>query len=256
MNREPPARPANTGDWLATPLGRRCLANEQRLIRHALERVFGEQFLQIGCWGARNSFLRYARTQRRAIVDWRPAKLPDVISDTEQLAIASDSVDAVLLPHTLEQAQSPHAVLREVDRILRADGHLIVLGFASSGVWGLRHLLSPHGYPGGREHMIRDGRLRDWLELLSFEVAGVNRYCHTLPIEDVKQKSSWRREEWAHRWLPFLAGGYLLRAQKRVRPLTPVRTWRPARLRAVGGLVEPTTRASVTELATFRRDRG
>ncbi len=51
----------------ATPLGRRCLANEQRLIRGALERVFGEQFLQIGAWGARNSFLRYARTQRRAL---------------------------------------------------------------------------------------------------------------------------------------------------------------------------------------------
>ena len=255
MNREPPAR-ITTGDWLATPLGRRCLANEQRLMRHALERVFGEQFLQIGCWGARNAFLRFARTQRRAILDWRPSRCPDLISDPEQLAVASDSVDAVLLPHTLEQVPSPHALLREVDRILRADGHLIVLSFATSGVWGLRHLLSAHGYPQGRERMIREGRLRDWLELLSFEVAASTRYCHAMPIEEMKQKSSWRREEWAHRWLPFLAGGYLLRAQKRVRPLTPVRTWKPARLRAVGGLVEPTTRASVTELATFRRDRG
>ena len=59
-------------EWLATPLGRRCLANEQRLSRQALERMFGEQFLQIGAWGARNSFLRYARTQRRALLDWRP----------------------------------------------------------------------------------------------------------------------------------------------------------------------------------------
>jgi SAM-dependent methyltransferase len=256
MTREPSNRSANTGDWLATPLGRRYLANEQRQMRHAVERVFGEQFVQIGCWGARNTFLRYARTQRRAIVDWRPQRSPDVISDPEQLAIASDSVDAVLLPHTLEQVPSPHALLREVDRVLRADGHLIVLSFAPGGVWGLRHLISAHGYPGGRERMIREGRLRDWLELLSFEVAGSTRYCHAFPIEDMKQKSSWRREEWAQRWLPFMAGGYLLRAQKRVRPLTPVRTWKPARLRAVGGLVEPTTRASVTELATFRRDRG
>lgn len=256
MNRESPAKPAPAGQWLATPLGRRCLANEQRLIRRALERVFGEQFVQIGCWGARNSFLRYARTQRRSIVDWRPEKAPDFISDTEQLAIASDSVDAVLLPHTLEQVASPHALLREVDRILRPDGHLFVLSFAPGGVWGLRHLLSARGYPAGRERMIREGRLRDWLELLSFEVGVATRYCHALPVEDMKQKSSWRREEWAQRWLPFLAGGYLLRAQKRVRPLTPVRTWKPARLRAVGGLVEPTTRASVTELATFRRDRG
>ena len=53
------------------------------------------------------------------------------------------------------------------------------------------------------------------------------------------------REEWAQRWLPVVSGGYLLKAQKRVQPLTPVRTFRRApRLRVVGGLVEPTTRAA------------
>jgi ubiquinone/menaquinone biosynthesis C-methylase UbiE len=66
----------------------------------------------------------------------------DVICDAEQLAVASDSVDAVLLPHTLERSSSPHAVLREVDRVLRPDGVLIVLSFAPGGLWGLRHLLS------------------------------------------------------------------------------------------------------------------
>ena len=65
--------------WLATPLGRRCLANEQRLMRSALERVFGEQLVQIGAWGARNTFLRYARTQRRMLVDWRPGVAADVV---------------------------------------------------------------------------------------------------------------------------------------------------------------------------------
>jgi len=249
-----PGPGASPGEWLATPLGRRCLANEQRLMRQALERVFGEQLLQIGSWGARNSFLRYARTQRRALVDWRPDKAADLVSDLEQLAIASDSVDAVLLPHTLERTASPHALLREVDRVLRADGHLIVLSFAPGGLWGLRHLLSSHGYPAdGRERMIREGRLRDWLELLSFDVGAATRYCHTLPFEQLEQRGLLRREEWAQRWMPFLSGGYLLRAQKRVHPLTPVRMWKRARLRIVGGLVEPTTRASVTQLATQRR---
>lgn len=241
-------------DWLATPLGRRCLANEQRLIRHALERVFGEQLLQIGSWGAPNTFLRYARTQRRALIDWRAGQPCDVLSDPEQLAVASDSVDAVLLPHTLERTSSPHALLREVDRVLRADGHLVVLSFAPGGLWGARHLFSSRGYPEGRERMIREGRLRDWLELLSFDVGAATRYCHTLPIERFKQLRALPREEWAQRWLPMLAGGYLLRAQKRVHPLTPVRMFkRPARLRVVGGLVEPTTRATVSILRPRER---
>jgi SAM-dependent methyltransferase len=154
--------------------------------------------------------------------------------------------DAVLLPHTLEFARSPRQVLREVDRILRPDGHLIVLSFATGGLWGLRHLISSGGYPQGRDHVMREGRLRDWLELLSFDVPAATRYCHTPPIERFKQLRILPREELAQRWLPIFSGGYMLRAQKRVQPLTPVRLWkRPARLRVVGGLVEPTTRAPV-----------
>jgi SAM-dependent methyltransferase len=240
-------------DWLATPLGRRCLANEQRVIRGALERLFGEQCLQIGAWGARNSFLRYARTQRRALIDWRPQVAADLISDPEQLGIASDSIDVVLLPHTLERTESPHALLREVDRILRPDGHLLVLSFAHGGLWGLRHLFSARGFPAGRERMIREGRLRDWLELLSFDVGSATRYCHTLPLERFKQLRLLPREESAQKWLPMLSGGYLVRAQKRVHPLTPVRMWRrPARLRVVGGLVEPTTRSPLSRVATLK----
>jgi SAM-dependent methyltransferase len=239
MNGESPA----VSEWLATPLGRRCLANEQRLIRQALERVFGEQFLQIGAWGPHNAFLRYARTQRRALLDWRPGVSADILSDPEQLAVASDSIDCVLLPHTLERTPSPHALLREVDRVLRPDGHLVVLSFAPGGFWGLRHLVSG-GYPAGRERMIREGRLRDWLELLSFDVPAAKRYCHTLPIERWKQLRLLPREEWAQRWLPVFSGGYMLKAQKRVLPLTPVRAFkRQPRLRVVGGLVEPTTRS-------------
>ncbi|MFO7287768.1 MAG: methyltransferase domain-containing protein [Gammaproteobacteria bacterium] len=232
------------GDWLATPLGRRCLANEQRVIRRVLERVFGEQLLQIGCWGGRDSFLRYARTQRKALVGWCAEDDPDLICHPSALAIASDSVDAVILPHTLERIPSPHALLREVDRILRADGQLIVLSFAPTGPWGLRHLLAPAGYPVGQRRMIREGRLRDWLELLSFEVGSARRYCHTLPLEQFRQFGTFPKEDWAQRWLPMLSGGYLLHAQKRVHPLTPIRpVWRQPRLKAVGGL-EPSTRIS------------
>jgi SAM-dependent methyltransferase len=234
----------NLNDWLATPLGRRCVANEQRLVRRALDRVFGEQLLQIGTWGPANAFLRYARTQRRALVDWGLDGQADVVCEPTRLAIASDAIDAVILPHTLERIPSPHALLREVDRVLRPDGQLIVLSFTPTGLWGLRHLFSPGGYPAGQKRMIREGRLRDWLELLSFEVASGRRYCHTLPFEQFRRAGTFPKEEWAQRWLPMLCGGYLLHAQKRVQVLTPIRpAWRQPRLRAVGRL-EPSTRVS------------
>ena len=236
------------GPWLATPLGRRCLSHEQRLVRRILDRVFGEELLQIGTWGARDQFLRHARTQRVALVD-APVQvsdtLPDIVSELDRLAVASDSIDAVLLPHTLERSASPHAVLREAGRVLRPDGCLIALGFSPTGLWGFRHLVARDGYPEGTRHLIRTGRLADWLELLSFDVDPAISYCHTLPLEGVRRFGTWPRERFARRWLKPLAGAYLIVARKRAVNLTPIRpTWQRPRLRAVGGLVEPTTRVS------------
>jgi SAM-dependent methyltransferase len=240
--------------WLTTPLGRRCLNNEQRLVRRALDCVFGEQFLQVGTWGAQDQFTRYARTQRVAVLDDRSpapvagpmtAMAATVVSRLDRLAIASDSIDALLLPHTLERSATPHAVLREAARVLRPDGCLLALGFAPGGLWGLRHLVAQNGYPPGSRHLIRDGRLRDWLELLSFDVDPAFAYCHTLPFDGVRRFGSLPKERWARRWLPLLAGAYLLVARKRSVTLTPIRpSFRRPRLRAVGGLVEPTTRVA------------
>ena len=231
--------------WLSTPLGRRCLVEEQRLVKDALERVFGEQFLQVGLWGRQNTFLRYARTQRATFADWRPDSGAQLLCDPHALAITTDSVDVVLLPHTLELAPSPHALLREIDRVVRADGQVLILSFKSSGLWGLRHLLAADGYPPGHKRLIFEARLRDWLQLLSFEIDNRRRYCHTLPLEKVQRFGSFPKEEWAGRWLPLLSGGVFISAQKRVHPMTSVRPrWRSSRLKVVGGLAEPTTRSS------------
>ncbi|MDX1562038.1 MAG: methyltransferase domain-containing protein [Gammaproteobacteria bacterium] len=227
-------------------MGRRCLSHEHRLVRRALDRVFGEELLQIGAWGPRDGFLRHARTQRVALLDTEGSVADaDIVSCHDRLAIAADSIDAILLPHTLERNDSPHAVLREAARVLRPEGTLIALGFMPGGLWGLRHLLSREGYPAGSRHLIRPRRMHDWLELLSFDVESTAGYCHTLPFEHVRRFGVWPRESWASSWLPPLAGAYLMVAKKRVANLTPIKpSWQRRRLRVVGGLVEPTTRAA------------
>ncbi len=230
--------------WLDTPLGRRCLAVEKGHVRQALARAFGEQFVQIGLWGEHDSFTRYARTQRTTLLEWRPSAAAQMLSDTHALAIATGSVDAVLLPHALELAPSPHALLREVDRVLRADGRVVVLSFNPNGLWGLRQLASTRGYPPGHRRPMLESRLKDWLKLLSFDIDARARYCHTLPLERVRRFATLPREDWASRWMPLLGGGYMLSAQKRVHPMTPIRPlWRRRRLNVVGGLVKPTTSA-------------
>ena len=101
------------------------------------------------------------------------------------------------------------------------------------------------GYPCAQKQLIREKRLRDWLELLSFAVGPAQRFCHTLPVTRFAYFGRSPQEPWAARWMPFLRGGTCVHAQKRVLPLTPVRQlWRPRRLRVVSGLVEPSANSA------------
>jgi ubiquinone/menaquinone biosynthesis C-methylase UbiE len=160
------------------------------------------------------------------------------------MAIASDSVDAVLLPHTLEHVPDPHAVLREVERIMMGEGHLIVLGFRPFSMWGTRHLFAGQGFPPGTERMLGERRVRDWLKLLGFEIVDAKRYLFTLPFGSAVPGMQRMLETVGERAWPLFAGAYMLKARKRVYSVTPIRMrWR-TRTGVVGGLVEPAARSS------------
>jgi SAM-dependent methyltransferase len=232
--------------WLRTPLGQRAYSLECRLASEALAQVFGWQLLQIGLWGDDDGLIAEARTQRKSVLAWhgeRSVDLPAAIrSRTDSLAVASDSVDAVVLPHTLEYEPDPHEILREVGRVMSAEGHLIVFGFRPLSSWGVRHLFASKGFPPGCERLIGEGRLRDWLKLLGFEIVDSHRYLFSLPWGSTS-KSQGFFERTGERLWPMFAGGYAIKARKRVYTLTPIRPrWR-LRPKVVGGLIEPTTRS-------------
>ena len=117
-------------------------------------------------------FMRFTRTQRCAVIAETPDGRPSAIGDFHRLPVESDSIDAMLLPHTLDYSDRPHEILREVDRVLRADGHIVILGFKPAGLLGLRRLIPGGGMPPGADHLISDRRLRDWLKLLDMRVRG------------------------------------------------------------------------------------
>jgi SAM-dependent methyltransferase len=227
-------------DWLDTGAGRSLQVEENRQVKKALDGIFGDQFLQIGKWG-RRSFREYSRTQRTAVVDRENLDGVDFRSALDCIAVADDSIDVAVLPHVLETHEDPHGVLREVDRILRSDGHVIVLGFNPVSIWGLRHLLSRKRFPAGIQRMISEHRLRDWLRLLNFSAGRSSiRYFRT-PM--FRRKRVWpedRNSAWG-RYAPF-AGCYMLVARKELYTVTPIRPAWGRRTRMVGRLVNPTTR--------------
>ncbi len=235
--------------WLRTPLGQALISQEARIVEEAFDGLFGEQCLQLGSWGERSTFLRFARTQRAAIIDDRiPGSGEDgavAVGQLHRLPVASDSVDVVLLPHTLDYSdERSHAILREADRVLTPHGHLVILGFKPGGLWGLRRLVPGAELPPGAGAPISDRQLSDWLQLLDMRIQGITRYFFRWPLPGNKASSSPAWEARGRRFWPELAACYMLTAQKRVVTLTPMKKpWR-SRPKVVGGIAEPTTRVS------------
>jgi SAM-dependent methyltransferase len=229
--------------WLGTPLGLALLDLETVVIREALHDVFGFELLQVGHWGPADALMRLARTQHSRWIAPDASGHGAIRASYDCLPIASGSVEAVLLPHTLEQGERPHEVLREVERVLTGDGSVVICGFNPLGPWGARHLMSRGRFPPPARRMLTEHRIRDWLRLLGFEVGAARHFLFCPPwTQGVSPRVRAWLETRSGRLMTPLAGAYLLKARKRVRALTPIRPqWRRAPA-LVGGLAEPTSR--------------
>jgi SAM-dependent methyltransferase len=247
--------------WLATPLGQALVKQESRIVEESFDGIFGEQCLQLGLWGEANTFLKHARTQRTLLIDegivgaacspvgvtsvaTKFAPAASAIGQFHRLPVASNSIDCVLLPHVLDYSDRPHAILREVDRVLTAHGHLAILGFKTGGLWGVRRLIPGAGLPPDADHLVPERRLRDWLQLLDLKILGVTRFFYRWPLPGNRGASSPKWEQRGQRWWPELAACYMLTAQKRVSTLTPVRPLWRRKPKVVAGLAETTNRVS------------
>jgi SAM-dependent methyltransferase len=244
--------------WLETPLGEALLAQEARIVEEAFDGIFGEQCLQLGQWGEPMTFLKHSRTQRKCLIDNGPVgarhagdkaesrawPAPTVLGELHNLPIETDSIDCVLLPHVLDYSDRPHAILREVDRVLTAHGHVAILGFKPGGFWGLRRLIRGAELPPEADHLVAERRLRDWLQLLDMRIHGITRYFFRWPLTGKRGPTSKRWEARGQRFWPEFAACYMLTAEKRVSTLTPVRPKWSKKPKVVVGLAEPTNRVS------------
>lgn len=229
--------------WLAGPLGGLLIREERAAVAASLECAFGLHCLQVGDWGGSETFLGGARTRRSALVAAAPAPGVALVADPGALPLQSDSVDVMLLPHTLEFAADPHEVLREAARVLAGEGELVIVGFEPLGGWALRNAFTRGGSPPGLVRTIAAARLSDWLKLVGFEVGPAGRFLYAPPVAGLAEGRLRGFFEAAGRraWRRF-SGAYLLHARKRVHTMTPVRLRQRIRTAVIGGLAEPAAR--------------
>lgn len=204
---------SNLAEWFATPKGEYVLRWERAQFDSAVEDVFGFNSVQIGL--PRVDLLRQNRIPLRTRVSLDQGS--DLMADAGALPLATGSVDLVVLPHVLEFSPHPHRILREATRVLMPDGHIVISGFNPLSLWGLKSALGfgRHEFPWcGR--FIGLLRLKDWLQLLGFELNGGRFGCYAPPFSQSQwlQRSAFM-EKAGDRWWPIAGGVYVVRAVKR-----------------------------------------
>jgi SAM-dependent methyltransferase len=234
-------------EWFDSPLGRSLQGMEAHHLRAVLPNLYGTVAAQLGqigqldlmdaCIAPTRILLDHHASPDRCVVRGLPEALP----------LDTKSADVLILPHTLDFCDDPHQVLREVSRVLRPEGHVVILGFNPMSLWGFRRFIArrPRAAPWCGKFFLLS-RIKDWLALLDFETTHGTMLYYRPPL---------RNEGFMHRlhfldrmgdrWWPMMAGVYLVVAKKRVVGVTPLPlSWKTKR--AVGrAATQPAARGMI-----------
>lgn len=214
-------------EFLQSPAGQYVLDWEQLQLDAAVVDIFGYHALQLGlpdidALRENRMPLRLCAANRAPEIEYS-ADHPKVavISRYEELPFATHSIDLVVMPHILEFTEDPHQVLREVERVLVPEGHVVITGFNPASLWGMRQVLTRVG---ASPYLPREGRfltlprIKDWLKLLSFDVERGRFGCYAPSVRQERWLARWQfMEKAGDRWWPFFGAVYMLTAVKRVR---------------------------------------
>ncbi|SEQ77553.1 Methyltransferase domain-containing protein [Solimonas aquatica] len=222
--------------WTASPRGQALLNLESKELQRLLPDVFGRHVLQIGSWLGGTQLLSHAETLHRAVLGTVQGEGVGAVIEPGRLPLPEKSVDAVILPHTLEFNDSPHQVLREAARVLNDRGRLFLFGFSPWSLWALRRRLGGARNFATGARLYGAGRVSDWLQLLDFEIADLRRFGLGFPY--LSPRSAGHPWSLANLLLPFTES-YLLVARKRVLPVNLLGRTQRAQIRSLVGVAVP-----------------
>lgn len=229
---------------------------EQTYLDRAVVDLFGFHALQLG-FPALDGLQANRMPHRWLASDAHPEPWPlgrDVIlTNYEALPFPSASLDLLVLPHTLELSYDPHATLREVERVLVPEGRVVICGFNPNSLWGLSK-----SFKRGFSQMgdfIGQRRLRDWLQLLSFEVESTSFGCYRPAVKTERWLQRWDwMDEAGVRWWPIFGSVYGMVAVKRVqgmRLMSPA--WKKSAPRAAAVVTSASSTANNTAVHSVAR---
>jgi SAM-dependent methyltransferase len=233
-------------EWLRSPLGDALLGAERAHLAPIISRVFGYHVLQLSC-APEIDMLGDCPVchQIHFAPAWNEGRsIP--VANIESLPLATDSMDAVLLHHSLDYTQDSHRLLREATRVLRPGGRLIIVGFNPMSLWGLSKMVRWRKQTPWNARFISRRRLTDWLSLLDFHVESAESGGFLPPARHPRLLNlASDFERWFDRLGNPTGAFYLVVASKHRVPLIPVMPrWKRMRAPTLGSPLAETGRVA------------
>ena len=210
-------------DWSETAYGSSFFELERVFTDRAVRQISGPCVLQVGNLFNEQRLLAQDFPQMIKIC---PADDPGtassgaslnctmVYADAAFLPFDANSFSSVVLPHVLEGHCLPHQVLREVHRVLRPEGLLMLTGFSPLSLLSIQRYLFPRAALKGNYYTVK--RVKDWMKLLGFEVTGSAMYQYAPLCKNTRLRNALGFiNSVGNRWLPMTGGGYMIQARKR-----------------------------------------
>lgn len=233
-------------EWYATPAGQNLYRELLVKLKKVLPNLFGYHALQIGSLADEGDLISNSQIGQKIYMTLN-AEQGNVVASPLALPFPQNTLDLIVLPHTLDFSPEPHQVLREIHRVLISEGHLVIIGFNPLSMMGVNKLMlirSQRAPWAGHFYTAR--RLKDWLSLLGFKVMEINHVGLQPPIQNVRFQQRMQFLSKAER-IGFgrLGGLQIFVAKKRELTLTPLsKPWRPRRRIVPVSVTEPTARHS------------
>jgi len=222
-----------------TPQGKLLQQREETYLKRSITVSCKQTVLQIGALEWESSFIDCSLYQKYSILDSKAQGCADAVKicgKSYLLPIQSETVDLVILPHLLEFDKNRFQTMREIERVLKPEGEVIIInlnplnmGVRLQFLWDKKLSKTWQGY------FIKRSRMADWLKLLNFEIKTTSEFTIDSILSSPEKFKLGKRT-----WFSM---AYAVRAIKRrytLIPLTPV-TAKKARLVTVSSGLETST---------------
>lgn len=233
-------------EWLSSPAGQLIAEEEIQMLACILkENKQLENVLIVG-ETSYHELIRYLPEGACTLVGENVTQndLPHVVKARyTALPFLLNSMDLIILPHTLDFSLKPHKILQEVNHCLKPEGVLVIVGFNPWGFFGLRRFFSLRQLAPWCGNFRPALKVLDWLSVLSFKRVSCHYGVFHFPIFTHSLQFLRHAGKTFCHLFPFSSGVYVIVSKKRVLGMTPYRKrWKRTKNTVENGVPNPAVR--------------